>query len=124
MMLFLWIVIQILGESLPISSSSHVQLMQKLLDFFGVQYEFFANFATIDFLLHGPTILILLFYFFTTWWLLIFNEKFSFSLILRPMLFVLLADIITFGFWACDVVHYSWVQSYFLPIGLCITAFC
>ena len=123
MMLFWWIVVQILGESLPISSSSHVHLMQKILDFFGVSYEVFADTATIDFLLHGPTIFILLIYFFTTWWSLIFHETFAWRIpslqkLLRPMLFVLIADIVTWMFWVGDIAHIGWVQSYFLPFGL------
>lgn len=69
MFLLLWILIQIIGESLPISSSGHVELAQRL---FHVSLQ---NFENIHFLLHGPTIIILLICFFTAWWQLIFKTE-------------------------------------------------
>lgn len=132
MILFFWILIQIIGESLPISSSGHVALMQKLAAFFNVRADLITDCWVIDFLLHGPTILILLYYFFTTWWKLIFKKSVDLSMLfeinsyrtlLKPLLFVLCADVITFGFWALNFGQIPWMQSYFLPIGFCCTSF-
>ena len=133
MILFFWILIQIIGESLPISSSGHVALMQKLASFFNVNFDLMPDMWIVDFLLHGPTILILFYYFFTVWWKLIFHRSVDLSmlfdlkvyrLLLRPLMFVVLADLMTFGCWMLDFAHYPWVQSYFLPIGFCCTAVC
>jgi undecaprenyl pyrophosphate phosphatase UppP len=189
MFLFLWILIQIIGESLPISSSGHVLLMQKLFA------QALGKQATIiDFLLHGPTILILLIYFFKTWWQMILpglslndycfnfwildrgrgrqekdekidqnknedgmqkssgpsgvvqsyascppgvaqgyasrprenedpgNQIKSFSFI-APFCFTIIADLITFLFWILNLSKFSIMQTYFLPIGFCITIY-
>ena len=114
MILFLWILIQIIGESLPISSSGHVQLMQKIGNIS------LQNAWIVDFLLHGPTIIILLLCFFSIWWKNIFSaHKFK-----EALCFVFIADLITTIFWALKISSYSLVQSYFLPIGFCITAVC
>ena len=114
LILFLWILIQIIGESLPISSSGHVQLMQKIGNI-SLQDAWI-----VDFLLHGPTIIILLLYFFSSWWNMIFPaQKFK-----EAVFFLFIADSITTIFWALKISSYSLVQSYFLPIGFFITALC
>lgn len=60
---------QIIGESLPISSSGHMMLAWAMLERFGkaaVQVpDFFDHF------LHGPTIIIIALYFFNAWWALV-----------------------------------------------------
>ncbi len=113
MFFFLWILIQIIGESLPISSSGHVQLLQ---NYFHASLQ---NFENIHFLLHGPTIFILLFCFFSQWWNMIFLKNlFYFAR------FIIIADIITFIFWMLNLSKISFMQPYFLPIGFCITACC
>ncbi len=114
LILFLWIFIQIIGESLPISSSGHVQLMQKTFNFS------LQNAWIIDFLLHGPTIIILLLCFFCTWW----NMIFSAQKLKKATVFVFIADLITTIFWSLKITAMPWIQSYFLPIGFCITALC
>ncbi len=117
-MFFLWwILIQIIGESLPISSSGHVQLLQKYFD------VTFQNFENINFLLHGPTIFLLLFCFFTTWWHLIFKNKFLVNFF-KASIFIIISDVITFLFWILNISNVSFIQHYFLPIGFCITAIC
>lgn len=117
MIMLLWILIQIIGESLPISSSGHVQLM---LRYFHTSFQNFENF---DFLLHGPTIIILLVCFFTTWWRLIFKEK-SLKNIFFTACFIIAADVITFFFWKLQLSKLPWIQDCFLPIGFFITIIC
>lgn len=120
MILLLWILIQIIGESLPISSSGHVGLMARILK------TPIENEWMIDFLLHAPTIIILLIYFLPTWWKMIFQKDSfdNFKIVFHPALFIIIADLITFFFWMLNLSSIVWIQYYFLPIGFCITAFC
>ena len=73
-MLYLWIILQIILESLPVSSSGHVALMQR---FFGKDVFCNDSIWIIDFLLHGPMIIILIFFFFKTWFDIIFSDSFD-----------------------------------------------
>ena len=116
MILFFWILIQIISESLPISSSGHVALLQLFLN------QSLQNSWVVDFLLHAPTIVILLVYFFSTWWKMVFKQ--GFSLLLLSSFFIIIADLITFGFWILNLSSLTCVQNYFLPFGFCITALC
>lgn len=137
MFLNVWIFVQIVVESLPISSSGHVILVSKILASIGYDPLRGDYLKDVDFLLHGPTIIILLFYFFKSWWRMIFNEasivftnpssyffkKSAWFSLISPILFVGVVDLITVGFWWLDIANYPLVQQCFLPIGFSITAF-
>lgn len=123
--------IQIIAESLPISSSGHVILMDRILNLLGCEYDSTHYSWIVDFLSHGPTIVIVFLYFFSTWWQLVFAQNFKWSLLckksiymtmFKPLLFVLCADVVTFLLWILDLAHVSIIQQYFLPIGFLITA--
>lgn len=109
--LVLWIIAQIVLESLPISSSGHVALLLKLSESFWGKVVLPEHAWVVDFLLHGPTVLILMAYFFSAWWRLVFSQSVNFNLllavhgwkrILQAVCFVGTADIITFMFWWID----------------------
>lgn len=142
MVLYLWIMLQILLESLPVSSSGHVALMQKYISNWGNISIPQNQLWMIDFLLHGPMILILLLFFFKTWWQMIFQKHISLKALyasmrnhkttllrdreearvfwkrfVRLMLFGLIADGITVFFWQLHIV-----PSISLTVGFSITA--
>lgn len=128
--MFLWMMIQTLIESLPISSSGHVMLLEKLYQKFGYawQYESIEN---INFLFHISALVIMLCYFFNQWSVMILGKKFElqdlvrkslYQKILQPFLFIMIADIITFIFWKSNIMNIFWIQQFFLPIGFIITA--
>jgi undecaprenyl-diphosphatase len=121
--LFFWILIQIIGESLPISSSGHVALLQKILQ---CRME---NEWIVDFLLHAPTIMILAVYFLPIWYKMVVKQKFKFDLklfynLIPFVLFIIVADVITFFFWMLNLSQISIIKNYFLPVGFCVTALC
>ncbi|HSW76066.1 MAG TPA: undecaprenyl-diphosphate phosphatase [Candidatus Saccharimonadales bacterium] len=132
LLLYFWILIQIIIESLPISSSGHVALIQKLFSKFGYSPDLFADAWIVDFVLHGPTIAILLIYFFKPWWNMVFHQshidfkiflkKSTWLTLIQPLMFVSIADIITVIFWACGIAENIFISRYFLPIGFMITA--
>ncbi len=132
MLLSIWICVQIIVESLPISSSGHVVVVQKLLEHFGFWQLSVAQLWEIDFLLHGPTIVIVAVYFFKQWWDMILpGYMIDFKILFRlttwlaliPMIiFVSIVDSITIIFWWFDFAHYPCIQKYFLPIGFMVTA--
>lgn len=77
MMLYLWIVLQIVLESLPVSSSGHVALMQKYVAKLDNLPLLNNQLWIVDYLLHGPMIIILLLFFFKIWWQIILQIPFS-----------------------------------------------
>lgn len=107
MILYLYILVQVILESLPVSSSGHIALLELVLQHVGVSIEFAYTWVW-DFLLHGPTIVILLVYFLRQWWNMIIQDKFSLQVffkksfwraIVKPLLFIVVTDGITFVWW-------------------------
>lgn len=129
--LYLWIILQILLESLPVSSSGHVALMQKYVSSFGDLIAVQDQLWIVDFLLHGPMIIILLLFFFKTWWQIIFQtpfvmknfksnqifQSFFWKKVIRIMTFGLIADGITICFWWLDIL-----PQISLTVGFAMTA--
>jgi len=79
--LFLLIFCQVILESFPISSSGHFELLEKLLQNFGVVPITASLPDFFDHFLHGPTLLILLLFFWKDWFSIIrpLFKNFSFS---------------------------------------------
>lgn len=128
--MYLWMMIQILIESLPISSSGHVQLLHIVSTRLGYAVDVQQS-EMIDFLLHGPALLIMLCYFFTTWWRMVLQKDFkwiqlckwaTYQSMVRPIIFVVCADIITALWWWSGVACFDVVPRYLLAIGFCVTA--
>ena len=128
MFLYFWMFIQIVIESLPISSSGHVILAQKFLE---IEFLELMQQQMIDFILHIPTIAIIVIFFFKSWYRLFFQEqsisfrnvfrKQSFVALLRPGLFVFAVCCITALFWVVDFAHVLWIEQHFLTFGFAIT---
>jgi len=124
--LYIWMYVQIILESLPVSSSGHVALVESILHYFHVPIILPFDIWKIDFLLHGPTIVILLIFFFNKWWKTFLKEPVAYSSLYKRSLwyhaaktifFVIIADGITFLFWLFQLM-----PSISLSLGFCITA--
>lgn len=127
MLLYLWMMVQIICESLPISSSGHVALLQKILGpiSFGLSQDLWA----FDYVLQGVSAIIFLIYFFPYWWQLIVGKPIRISSlldctvwkknILPVFIFGLVADSMTFLLWSCDITNWA---SFSLAFGFMITA--
>lgn len=120
---YLWIVVQIVLESLPVSSSGHICLLEKLLGSSAVNNTSVINAALykkISYSLHAPTAVILVIFFRRQWWFLLRNFFSHPYLALRIGTAVALANVIT-------IVLYGLQQTMplvchnFLPIGFAIT---
>lgn len=127
MFIFLWMVIQVICEVLPISSSGHVQLFFKYAPFFGVHVNFTTSASDIDFFLQTVSAVVFLCFFFKSWWRLVVNApmklqslflKKSWNNIAKVMLFGLVVDGITAIAWFAGVGEISLP----LTIGFMITA--
>lgn len=128
--MWLWIMIQTLVESLPISSSGHVMLVQRWYEKLGYTFAY-EQIEQINFLLHGPAFIIMLCYFFTTWSEMIIGKKIEIKDFLSiatykkavwPCVFILIVDLITFIFWKLEFLKFAYDQKYFLTFGFVITA--
>jgi undecaprenyl-diphosphatase len=132
MFVILWIIVQIVAESLPISSSGHILLLQRYFS-----CSVLPDSWMIDFMLHVPTILILFCYFFWEWWgLVMYGKQHDLKLIdtedmdwifhnfFHASFFILIVDIVTFLFWISPIPIFAATQINFLPVGFCITAAC
>lgn len=131
-------VLQIITESLPISSSSHVAIASMLAPtlFSG---ELFCTPEQFEFLMHIPTILVLLAYFFGTWWRMIFQQNFSWPDALsvqtwnvkklQPIVsFFFLAESLTVVFWLLKKIiaeqgHVLFATHELMITGLLLTGF-
>lgn len=128
--MLLWMMLQILIESLPISSSGHVLLLQDWYTKLGYYWPS-EQVEQINFLLHGPALAIMLFYFFTTWSYMILGKKIEFQdfftmrtyqKIFWPFVFIFIADLITFLFWKIKIFQTHYMEQYFLLFGFILTA--
>ena len=128
--MFIWMIFQIIIESLPISSSGHILLLKNIYTTLGYvwQYDYLEH---INFLFHLSAIGIMLFYFFNQWSMMVIGKKFemkdlvklsTYEKAIKPIIFVLTADIMTFVLWKVDIANYFYIQKYFLPFGFFITA--
>ncbi len=135
MILYLWIILQIILESVPVSSSGHVALMQLYAQHFGYNGQMNEQFWIIDFLLHGPMIVILFCFFFAKWWHMIIKKNISFAHLIdhsswksigNAILFVIIADGITVAWWWFDIVPNSSLRLGFVitAILLYLTRYC
>lgn len=127
--MIVWMMMQILVESLPISSSGHVALVQRWYTKLGYTFPL-EQIEQINFLLHGPALIIMLFYFFTTWSHMIFGKKNQFQdfgnitmykKVVKPAIFIGIVDIITFLFWKFEIFKIINFQNLFLTFGFFIT---
>jgi undecaprenyl-diphosphatase len=123
-------IVQILIESLPISSSGHVLLLERLYQRFGLSWPY-DQIESINFLFHASAFAIMFYYFFNQWSIMIIGKKFELQDLIKisnyqkalfPLSFILIADLITFIFWKSGISQIEFIQQYFLPIGFFITA--
>lgn len=69
MMIYFFLITQVILESLPISSSGHILLLTHI---FGSTVTIPQSF---DYLMHGPTVIVLLVYFFSEWFYVVSHVK-------------------------------------------------
>ncbi len=132
MLLYFWMIIQIICESLPISSSGHVVLLQSIFaQGYGGQeiINMTQDFWAFDYLLQGVSAIIFLIYFFPYWWQLIVGKAIKvsslcdtylwFKTIPSVFLFGIVADGMTFLLWSCNIADRVQIP---LSFGFLITA--
>src|SRR3990172_6146444 len=110
----LWIATQIITESLPISSSSHIKLLEI---FFNWQPDVPAHF---DDFLHGPSLIVIALFFFNRWYGLLLGGFQTISLLYATVVRVVIAATVTVAIYF--FLHVVPLQQHFpLLIGLIIT---
>lgn len=105
-------IVQIILESLPISSSGHLTLVQKMFYWQPLS-------QACEYILHGPTILILIVYFRKTWFALLMHCWRYRILIMRMIMMGAAADLATVPIYESTKFLFAWVPLY---IGFLITA--
>jgi undecaprenyl-diphosphatase len=118
MLMILYVFLQIVGESFPISSSGHVAFLENVYYFFYPDEIHFSIPLWFDYILHFPTIVILLYYFFARFFNYL-QQLIICPLSLYPIVkAVFVTDFIT----AFCYIGRDCIQSFFpLWIGFCIT---
>lgn len=129
MLLYLWMMVQIICESLPISSSGHVVVLQKIIENFYPSWSMPQDLWAFDYFLQGISAVIIFAYFFPRWWQLIVNKPIQISSLWDahlwkktiPAVFVFgfVADAMTFLLWNLDLA--SW-PTFSLAFGFVITS--
>jgi undecaprenyl-diphosphatase len=115
-------VLQLLGETLPISSSGHLLLLKQYLTTLTIgNNDFYLSHAFDEWihLLHVPTLICLALFFWDTWWPLLRNPIRWHRLIFKLASLTLLTDVITTLFFvALEIIP---PFSFPLPLGFFIT---
>lgn len=133
MLLYFWMMVQIICESLPISSSGHVVLLQQIFEKYNVggQADFVMNqnLWAFDYILQGISAIIILLYFFPSWWRLIVGKPLRISSLINahlwlktiPKVFIfgVVADGVTLVFWLLHIADRAQLP---LAGGFMITA--
>lgn len=130
MLLFLWMIVQVCLESLPISSSGHTSL---LLFYFPQIHENRAldQLQNFDWALHSITLIVMIIFFWNYWWQLILHKTFHIKMLAHkefwkkfaPAFFFVSA--VSFVFFILYMIQKFLQFSLFqipLLIGFCITA--
>lgn len=117
--LYLWITTQIVAESFPISSSSHVRVIEYLMQR-ASDVALRALPEHFDELLHIPTLLILALFFRHRWAPALFHIVRTWPIVVPIVLRTAIASSVTVAFYLlCAVTH--WNSLLPVQIGLCIT---
>lgn len=118
---FVWIATQIITESFPISSSSHVRLVEMYMQRIGSASWLSSVPKHFEDFLHLPTLCILLVFFGSRWLYPFMHLDQSWPVFVPFVFRVVLACAVTVGFyllWA----HTGWKDSFSIQWGLMITA--
>lgn len=110
---------QIILESLPVSSSGHILLLENFAHYIFIGKDFCVSSCKVLLhFLHGPTVIILTIFFFDNWFFLLKNFRRCRHSILKIIAYVFIADVITF-FWYI-VFNFSKLSHFFIsfPVGL------
>lgn len=130
MLLYLWMVVQVIAESLPISSSGHVALLQRVYThYYGVMQ--FSDVWAFDYVLQGISAVIIFIYFFPRWWQLIIQKPIRLKSLLSldvwknkiapVFLFGLVADSLTCLIWvlkAAQIIDFPLIGGFIITAGL------
>ncbi|MBI2353192.1 undecaprenyl-diphosphate phosphatase [Candidatus Dependentiae bacterium] len=114
--------VQIIFESLPVSSSGHVALLKQWLQrsvdsslLIADQYE-----QAITYVLHGPTIIILFLLLFPIWWDLILGRPMQFEALFEQQSRCRVWRLIFFGGIADGITFFAWWLDLIVPLSLTI----
>ena len=130
MLLFLWMIVQVCLESLPISSSGHTSL---LLFYFPQIHENIAldQLQNFDWALHSITLIVITAFFWNYWWHLILHKNFHIKMLAQKefwkkfapaFLFVSISSFVFFILYVIQNFLQISLDQIPLSIGFCITA--
>ncbi len=132
MLFYYWLIsAQIVLESFPISSSTHVVLLKKILlcDYNALlatarstcdRLSMTFNIDVIDHFLHGPTALIVALFFRKRWFFLLHNIGRCWRIIIKIMVYTFSADVVTTVLFC--VLHGNHYPFWMIGPGLLITS--
>lgn len=128
MFIFLWMIIQVICEVLPISSSGHVQLFFKYAPFLlGVHVNFMTNASDVDFFLQIVSAAVFFCFFFKDWWRLVVQAPIRLTSLATKKVWKNIFKVLLFGFIVDGITTMAWlagVAELPLPliVGFSITA--
>lgn len=121
---YLWLIVQIVLESLPVSSSGHLYLLEKIIEKNGLFLPDLLQdpiiYKKISFFIHAPMVVIIALFFVEQWWFLLKNFFSCYRQVLKLGIYVAVANSVTismYGLWHIMVIP----TSLFLPYGFIIT---
>lgn len=109
-------VIQIVLESLPVSSSGHVSLLEHYFEKKGYLISLYPSFfipmpnTVFDYFTHGPTVFIITLFFFHRWFFLLKHLRKTFFIFIKGIKLIVVADSVTIIFFLLfNVIGKAWL---------------
>lgn len=117
----IYIFLQIILECLPISSSGHLALYQKMIFFSGGDQLLWSVSPAVDYVLHIPTVILSMYYFYPQWVSFIVKFKRLYKVGIKMIWYTIVADSVTaFFFYGKS----GYLHGVSLSVGFMITALC
>lgn len=126
MLLLLIILVQVICEVLPVSSSGHVSLLLAAAKRYGYAFEITEHFWALDFFLQAVSAVVFLLFFFSAWWKLSIKKPISLEAFFDTSVWSRIAQVLVFGIIVDGITAVMWVTgigTYNLPlvVGFAIT---
>ncbi len=116
---YIFITVQIIAESFPMSSSGHIALLMQHAEKWELSLPAIVYAGWFNHFLHMPTALIVFLFFKKQWWVVLSHVWRCRILIIRTLLYVGIADIVTaLLYFIFKIIGVSWFP---LGLGFCVT---
>jgi undecaprenyl-diphosphatase len=118
---YVWIVVVIITENFPISSSSHLLLFERLMQYSGKENELSFIPPYFDEFLHSVNLIVLALFFWHRWFFALKALRRTYPMVMHSVVKTIVGCLITLAWYGLFATHLIDKTSFPLGIGLLIT---